>query len=1258
MSAYSNLSADAGVVVKAFVYAFQSAPTADLIAEGERFLEGGGTPKQLLNFLFNYNAPNSPYPGFNGSSDSLFISQLIDSLAAGTTVSQAKRGEWADALLTMKAGYADRVDFAIAVGVLVETAVTTDPDLLAVRESLKDRLDTAATFAGTSAGAHYDGQGFGQLQGPLQPAAPTYQLTANVSSADEGTTIVYQLQTSHVLAGTQVAYSLSGQGITAADLTSGSLTGFLTVGADGKATLSITLANDALTEGAETLLLSLPGHDAAVPVTINDTSLNPPPTYQLATSATMANEGSEVVITLNTTGVAAGTTLAYTLSGSNITADDVVGGALAGNFVVDASGVTTLRLTLRADALTEGLETLRLSLAASPNSHVDITINDTSRTPEGGAGTDTFEVSDHMQLAGAGVPATPLEGEIKFNSYLTYDLLNQSGRNAVRMSVADLVASGNVAGAAPIATNQSADRGNLPQVSNAQLLKLDLGEGIDRVDYSAETGRVVAVVPAASASGQAGMQLVLVNDDGTDNNFSGATDRIDALTGVEEIVASAGGGVIDLTASNGDWTLTFSDGFSSSDVNAARDREVHRIVLRDSNGNAIGGTQYLEARDAGTRTDIAVATAAWTVIEGSDHAETLIYSHYEAMDARTANLRGGDNAVSFGGLASSIDVQVAIKPFVASTSLADDSNSSGVLTATTHFTDGNGGALAGAQTNTTTSYTPDNAVAAGSLRLTGSQDAEDAIGFQDTTEALRFTLGRSDGSSSARLLSQAAGEALYFSGFETLRDNGSTDDVYSAQNLSLALQGPRLVDGSGSDRDTIQLATEALGNAAVGGAGVIDLGVLNGPTGFNYRFATLDIASVAGSALQVKGTAAGSEMVVVGPLSQLASVTGFESLRLTDASIDSAAPLVLNLDSGSVWRDGAKLFDYSGSTLSAEGATKDLVLSVVDSTPGTGATLTGGNGADRLTGAMGNDVFRGGRGNDVLDGGNTDGSVSFTLSGAPDGTTSSANRVVLTLNIGGTVLTLGEEAVADTQYGDGHGAVLDGASRADVGHALVALVQAQVASSSAPLANGLKGASYDDATGVFKLIFVEGSTASAQVTLQLNGGSDTGSLAVSAATVVSGSGGSDRFIFEASGSANGSDTILNFGSNDKLDVTAFTGTAITAAAAALNAAQGGSLSGGAGTAQFIHGRTTTLTTADFAETAQAGKFVLADGAKTVIAVSADPTGAHGDAANTPILLYFVENGSAAGLGDLSVSLVGTISGPSELSFADIFGSLS
>jgi hypothetical protein len=39
-------------------------------------------------------------------------------------------------------------------------------------------------------------------------------------------------------------------------------------------------------------------------------------------------------------------------------------------------------------------------------------------------------------------------------------------------------------------------------------------------------------------------------------------------------------------------------------------------------------------------------------------------------------------------------------------------------------------------------------------------------------------------------------------------------------------------------------------------------------------------------------------------------------------------------------------------------------------------------------------------------------------------------------------------------------------------------------------------------------------------------------------------------------------------------------------------------------------------------------------------------------------VYFVENGATAGLSDLTVSLVGTISGPAELSLAAIYTALT
>ena len=91
------------------------------------------------------------------------------------------------------------------------------------------------------------------------------------------------------------------------------------------------------------------------------------------------------------------------------------------------------------------------------------------------------------------------------------------------------------------------------------------------------------------------------------------------------------------------------------------------------------------------------------------------------------------------------------------------------------------------------------------------------------------------------------------------------------------------------------------------------------------------------------------------------------------------------------------------------------------------------------------------------------------------------------------------------------------------------------------------------------------------------------------------------------------------------------------------------------TAEFIFNKgQALLSSADFATSAAAGKFVLADGGRCVVFVTADPTGARGDAANTAVHIYFVENGAAAGLDDLSVMLVGVLSGPVEPTLSDLF----
>ncbi|WP_368418814.1 beta strand repeat-containing protein, partial [Rhodovarius sp.] len=156
-----------------------------------------------------------------------------------------------------------------------------------------------------------------------------------------------------------------------ADVVGGSLSGVATIGADGKATISVTLVADAVTEGAETLTVSVAGKTASA--TVNDTSIAPVPTYALAGSAASVNEGGTAIFTLTTTNVAAGSKFDYTLSG--VTAADVVGGLLAGTATVGTDGKAIVEVTLAADATTEGAETLTMAVAGQSAS---TTVNDTS----------------------------------------------------------------------------------------------------------------------------------------------------------------------------------------------------------------------------------------------------------------------------------------------------------------------------------------------------------------------------------------------------------------------------------------------------------------------------------------------------------------------------------------------------------------------------------------------------------------------------------------------------------------------------------------------------------------------------------------------------------------------------------------------------------------------------------------------------------------------------------------------------------------
>ncbi len=167
--------------------------------------------------------------------------------------------------------------------------------------------------------------------------AATYALTAAATSANEGTKATFNLVTTNVTAGTDVAYTISG--IDAADLASGALTGKATVGTDGKATISVDLKADATTEGAETLKVALDGKTVSATTTVNDTSLTPG--YSVKGDATSVIEGKAITFTVETTTApTADLTLKFALAGDT---SGATGQAIVADDVSPSSGTVTIK---------------------------------------------------------------------------------------------------------------------------------------------------------------------------------------------------------------------------------------------------------------------------------------------------------------------------------------------------------------------------------------------------------------------------------------------------------------------------------------------------------------------------------------------------------------------------------------------------------------------------------------------------------------------------------------------------------------------------------------------------------------------------------------------------------------------------------------------------------------------------------------------------------------------------------------------------
>lgn len=228
--------------------------------------------------------------------------------------------------------------------------------------------------------------------------APTYDVVPTSTTVAEGSTITFNVNTTDVLNGTPLYWSIVGVTgtINASDFVDGLLTGTVSI-SNNTASFSKAIAADAMSEGTESFQVRLytdSGRtvlvDTSATVTISDTSTTAS-SYIVEPSSPFTsgiNEGSSVTFTVTTTNVANATVLYWSTESvrGTVNASDFSDSLNQGSVTITSNTGAIVR-GIRSDSSTEGFEQFRIKLYSDSGrttlvaSSVPVTINDTSTTP-------------------------------------------------------------------------------------------------------------------------------------------------------------------------------------------------------------------------------------------------------------------------------------------------------------------------------------------------------------------------------------------------------------------------------------------------------------------------------------------------------------------------------------------------------------------------------------------------------------------------------------------------------------------------------------------------------------------------------------------------------------------------------------------------------------------------------------------------------------------------------------------------------------
>ena len=232
---------------------------------------------------------------------------------------------------------------------------------------------------------------------PSPASAPTvqsagYTISSNIASVDEGSSVLFTINTTNILDNTTLYWNSIGSGANVSRFVDNTISGnFKITNNVGTITRSIVANNltDGVTSFSLNILTGSPSGNTVItssPVIINDTSRTP--SYSIVSNVSGCNEGDTVQFNISTTNVPDKTTLYWTAQGTAANTYRFTDSKLSGSTTI-SSNTSTIWRRLALDTLTDGPTSFLINLYTDSTTNVLVassglvSVVDTSQTPVG-----------------------------------------------------------------------------------------------------------------------------------------------------------------------------------------------------------------------------------------------------------------------------------------------------------------------------------------------------------------------------------------------------------------------------------------------------------------------------------------------------------------------------------------------------------------------------------------------------------------------------------------------------------------------------------------------------------------------------------------------------------------------------------------------------------------------------------------------------------------------------------------------------------